>query len=125
VSYCPMPAGGHFLKSLSALRVWAADQTAAGKQLAFWGAGYKSIAAIAELDLAGIACVIDSDPAKEGLFTPVSHLLIRHPDRIDFAAIDAIILVAAAYRDEILRQIRESIRFTGPVVACADRLEWL
>ena len=125
VSLCPMPAGSHFLKSMSALRIWAADQTAAGKHLAFWGAGYKSIAAIAELDLAGITCVIDSDPAKEGLFTPVSHLPIRHPDRIDFAAIDGIILVAAAYRDEILRQIRESIRFTGPVVACADRMEWL
>ena len=125
VSLCPLPAGIHFLEGMSALRIWAADQTAAGKQLAFWGAGYKSIAAIAELDLAGIACVIDSDPAKEGLFTPVSHLPIRHPDSVDFGAIDAIVLVAAAYRGEILRQIRESIRFAGPVVACADRMEWL
>jgi len=125
VSICPVPADVHFLESMAALRRWAAAQTAAGKRIAFWGAGYKSIAAIAELDLAGIACVIDSDPAKSGMFTPVSHLPIRHPDTVDFTAIDAIILVAAAYRDEILRQIRESIRFSGPVVACAERMESL
>jgi SAM-dependent methyltransferase len=125
VSICLVPADGHFLESMATLRHWAADQTATGRRIAFWGAGYKSIAAIAELDLTGIACVIDSDPAKSGMFTPVSHLPIRHPDTVDFTAIDAIILVAAAYRDEILRQIRESIGFTGPVVACAERMEWL
>jgi hypothetical protein len=96
-----------------------------GQACAWAAAPTGSIAAIAELDLAGIACVIDSDPAKSGMFTPVSHLPIRHPDIVDFAAIDAIILVAAAYRDEILRQIRESIRFSGPVVACAERMESL
>jgi SAM-dependent methyltransferase len=125
VSICPVPAEHHFLESMADMRRWAAGRTAAGKRIAFWGAGYKSIAAIAELDLAGIACVIDSDPAKSGMFTPVSHLPIRHPDTVDFAAIDAIILVAAAYRDEILRQIRESIRFNGPVVVCAERMESL
>ena len=124
-SICPVPADNHFLESMDALRRWATDQTAAGKRIAYWGAGYKSIAAIAELDLAGIKCVIDSDPAKSGMFTHVSHLPIRHPDSVDFTAIDAIILVAAAYRDEILRQIRESIRFSGPVVACAERMESL
>jgi len=124
-SICPVPADVHFLESMAALRHWATDQTAAGQRIAFWGAGYKSIAAIAELDLAGITCVIDSDPAKSGMFTPVSHLPIRHPETVDFTAIDAIILVAAAYRDEILRQIRESIRFSGPVMACGERMEWL
>lgn len=124
-SICPVPADVHFLESMAALRQWAAGQTAAGKRIAFWGAGYKSLAAIAELDLAGIAFVIDSDPAKSGMFTPVSHLPIRHPETVDFSAIDVIILVAAAYRDEILRQIRESIRFSGAVVACGERMEWL
>jgi hypothetical protein len=56
---------------------------------------------------------------------PVSHLEIRSPESVNFSTVDAVILVAVAYREEILRQLRERIGFSGVIVACGDQLEFL
>ncbi|MEI6351685.1 MAG: methyltransferase domain-containing protein [Verrucomicrobiota bacterium] len=122
---CAVPAGDSFFGSLPQLRHWAAGQLVDGKKLVFWGAGYKSIAAIAEMNLSGIECVVDSDPLKAGKFMPVSHLEIKSPESVDFTTVDAVILVAVAYREEIVLQLRERIGFSGVIVACGDQLEFL
>jgi len=122
---CSVPAGDYFFGCMPQLRQWAAGQLVDGKKLVFWGAGYKSIAAIAEMNLSGIECVVDSDPRKAGLYTPVSHLEIKPPESIKFTSVDAVILVAVAYREEILLQLRERIGFSGVIVACGDQLEFL
>lgn len=122
---CSVPVGDHFFGCMPQLRQWAADQLVGGKKLVFWGAGYKSIAAIAEMNLSGIECVVDSDPLKAGKFIPVSHLEIKSPQSVNFSTVDAVILVAVAYREEIVLQLRQRIGFSGVIVACGDQLEFL
>lgn len=122
---CSVPAGDSFFGCMPQLRQWTAGQLVDGKKLVFWGAGYKSIAAIAEMNLSGIECVVDSDPLKAGKFMPVSHLVIKLPESVDFTTVDAVILVAVAYREEIVLQLRERIGFSGLIVACGDQLEFL
>ena len=122
---CSVPAGNYFFGCMPHLRRWATDQLVGGKKLVFWGAGYKSIAAIAEMNLSGIECVVDSDPLKAGKFMPVSHLEIKSPESVNFSTVDAVILVAVAYREEILIELRERIGFSGVIVACGDQLAFL
>lgn len=107
------------------LRSWGETQRQNQKRVAVWGAGYKSIAAIAAVDLPGIKYVIDSDPLKHGLYTPGSHLQICPPSALNTDPVDAIVLMAVAYKREILKQIREELGFRGPVVAIGNSLELL
>lgn len=76
--------------------------------VAVWGAGHQALAAIA---LAGIAdrirYVVDSAPFKQGKFTPATHLPIVAPDRLKTDPVTAIIVMAAAYSDEVAGIIRD------------------
>ena len=110
---------------INELRSWVDTQLDSQKRIAVWGAGYKSIAAIAAADLPGIEYVIDSDQRKHGLYTPGSHLRICPPSSLITDPVDAIVLLAVAYKREILKQIREELGFEGPVVALGSSLESL
>lgn len=76
--------------------------------VAVWGAGHQALAAIA---LAGIAdrirYIVDSAPFKQGKFTPATHLPIVAPDRLKMDPVAAIIVMAAAYSDEVAGIIRD------------------
>ncbi len=75
--------------------------------VAIWGAGHQALATIALLNIAkGIRYVIDSAPFKQGKFTPATHLPIRSPDVLRTEPVRAIIVMAAAYSDEVVRTIR-------------------
>ena len=75
--------------------------------VAIWGAGHQALATIA---LSGIGdhikYVVDSAPFKQGRFTPATHLPIVHPDTLKTDPAKAVIIMAAAYSDEIYRIIR-------------------
>jgi hypothetical protein len=90
--------------------------TSQGRRVAVWGAGGKGVAALAAMPLAGVAYVIDSDPHKQGLYTPVSHLPIAAPERLLDEPVDVIVVTALAYRDEIVSQIRNELGFKGDVL---------
>ena len=64
-----------------------------------------------DLRLAGIAgrirYVVDSAPFKQGKFTPATHLPIVAPDHLKRDPVNAIIVMAAAYSDEVAGIIRE------------------
>lgn len=97
---------------------------AQGKRVAVWGAGGKGIAALASIQDKNIAYVIDSDPFKQGHFTPVSHLPVVAPKTLQTDLVDAIILTALAYRNEIINQLRQELRFNGVIaVLNRDRLD--
>ena len=82
--------------------------TFADKGVAIWGAGHQALATIALLNLsAGIRYVIDSAPFKQGKFTPATHLPICPPDQLAIEPVSAIIVMAAAYSDEVVRTIRD------------------
>lgn len=110
---------------LDELRAWLCSEVAANRRVAVWGAGYKSIAAIAECNIRGIQYVIDSDLNKHGFYTPGSLLKIHPPSALLTEPVDTILLAAVAYKKEILRQIRVDLGFAGLVVALGPQLEIL
>jgi SAM-dependent methyltransferase len=84
---------------------------------AVWGAGHQGLAAMA---LAGIGdrirYVVDSAPFKQGRFTPATHIPIVPPETLASDPVDAVIVMAASYSDEVVAILRE--RF-GPDLAVA------
>ena len=110
---------------LQAAREWVLSLRDDGIKVAAWGAGYKSTAAMAELDLSCIECVVDSDPAKHGLFMPVCHLPVVSPTELNARAIGAVLITAVAYKNEIVEFIRGTLGFTGRVAALGRQLEIL
>jgi SAM-dependent methyltransferase len=91
------------------------------RQVAVWGAGHQALAAIA---LAGIApqirYVIDSAPFKQGKFTPATHLPIVAPRQLNEDPVSAVIIMAAAYSDEVARQVRTQCPATLTVSILRD-----
>lgn len=76
-------------------------------QVAVWGAGHQALATIALTGIAPkIRYVVDSAPFKQGKFTPATHLPIVPPEHLETEQVQAVIVMAAAYSDEVARQIR-------------------
>jgi SAM-dependent methyltransferase len=77
------------------------------KRVAIWGAGHQALALIALLDIAGrIEYVVDSAPFKQGRFTPATHLPVLAPSTLLSDPVDAVIVMAASYSDEVASIIR-------------------
>jgi SAM-dependent methyltransferase len=94
-----------------------------GKRVAIWGAGGKGVTALAVANVRGVAYVIDSDPYKQGLFTPVSHFPVVAPNMLVKDPVEAVVITALAYRDEIITQLRKEIGFTGQIAIIGHHLE--
>ncbi len=78
------------------------------KKVAVWGAGHQALFLIAATDLAGkIAYVIDSAPFKQGKYTPATHIPIVSPERLNEDPVDAVIVMAAGYSNEVAKIIRQ------------------
>lgn len=79
----------------------------ATKRVAVWGAGHQALAIIA---LTGIAdtlrYVVDSAPFKQGRYTPATHVPIVAPEALHADPVDAVIVMAASYSDEVAGIIR-------------------
>ncbi|MCE5336666.1 MAG: class I SAM-dependent methyltransferase [Desulfobacteraceae bacterium] len=78
------------------------------EKVAVWGAGHQALALIAILDLAGrIAYVVDSARFKQGKYTPATHLPIVAPESLRSNPVDAVIVMAAGYSDEVAKILRQ------------------
>lgn len=110
---------------LAELRAWVGACQSRGQRVAVWGAGGKGLAAMAVADLKGIAYVVDSDPHKQGLFTPVGHFPVVSPEQLLHEPVDALVLTALAYKQEIIGDLRGRWRFRGPIAALGTSLEIL
>ncbi len=78
------------------------------KKVAIWGAGHQALAIISLINLADkIRYVIDSAAFKQGKFTPATHIPIVAPDKLNSDPVDAVIVMAASYSDEVARIIRQ------------------
>ncbi|MCB1886737.1 MAG: methyltransferase domain-containing protein [Rhodocyclaceae bacterium] len=85
------------------------------RRVAVWGAGHQALALISLLGIKDrLAYVVDSAPFKQGRFTPATHLPIMPPERLEAGDVDAVIVLAASYSDEVARIIaeRHGDRFT-------------
>lgn len=105
------------------LREICSSAAHAGKRVAFWGAGAKGITALAASEVTGVDYVIDSDPHKQGLFMPVSHFPIHAPSRLQTQPVDMVVLTALAYRNEIIRQLRDDLHYTGEIAVLGPNIE--
>lgn len=79
-----------------------------GKTLAVWGASHQGFTLAATTKLGDrVSYIIDSAPFKQGRFAPASHLPIVSPDYVTDHPVDAILIVAPGYTDEIAAIIRQ------------------
>lgn len=77
-------------------------------KVAIWGAGHQALTIITMLNLTGkIRYVVDSAPFKQGKYTPTTHIPIVSPDIINSDPVDAIIIMAASYSDEVAKIIKQ------------------
>lgn len=71
-------------------------------RVAVWGAGHQALAVLALAGLAKkIRYVVDSAPFKQGKYTPATHIPIVPPERLSQDPVDAVIVMAASYSDEV------------------------
>lgn len=78
------------------------------KKVAIWGASHQGFTLAATTKLGEKArYIIDSAPFKQGKFAPASHLPIVGADHFHEHPVDAIIITAPGYTDEIAASIRQ------------------
>lgn len=78
------------------------------KRVAIWGAGHQALALMSLMGISShIAYVVDSAPFKQNRFTPATHLPIVAPERLDGGEVDAVVVLAASYSDEVARIIHQ------------------
>lgn len=94
-----------------------------GKKVAIWGAGGKGLSMMAVADLSQVALLVDGDPGKVGLFTPVSHLSVSSPAELALQGIDAVIVMAPAYEKEIAKKLRVELAFSGQIILAGRGFE--
>jgi SAM-dependent methyltransferase len=105
------------------LRRYVADCHAASRKVAIWGAGGKGLSVMASAGISDVDLLVDSDPVKQGLVAPVTHLRVEPPQALARHGIDAVIVTARAYKNEILRTLREDLGFRGEIAVLGHRLE--
>ncbi len=106
------------------LRRFVLDQHEDGKKVAVWGAGGKGLSVLASAGIDDLDLLIDSDPHKHGRYTPVSHVLVQEPTPQSIREVDAIIITAMAYRNEIEAMLRGRYGFEGTIAVLGHRLEF-
>jgi len=78
------------------------------RRVAVWGAGHQAFATIAMTGIASdIRYVVDSAPFKQGRYTPATHLPIVAPEALRTDPVDAVIVMAASYSDEVAQIVRQ------------------
>lgn len=77
-------------------------------KLAVWGASHQGLTILSSMELEqDIAYVIDSAPFKQGLYTIGSHIRIVSPDHVKEEPVQAILIIAPGYTEEIAYSVRE------------------
>ena len=81
------------------------------KRVAIWGAGHQALAIMSMTELSDrIRYVVDDAPFKQNKFTPATHIPIVSADTLDTDSVDAIIVMAASYSDEVIEKVKKKYR---------------
>ena len=81
------------------------------RKVAIWGAGHQALAVIAMTKSANkIRYVVDSAPFKQNKYTPATHLPVVAPETLLTDRVDAIIVMAAGYSDEVIEVIKRRFK---------------
>lgn len=77
--------------------------------VAVYGAGHQALAVLSMSGMGDkIKYIVDDATFKQGKFAPGSHLPIVSPEQMKKSPVEAIIVMAASYSDEVLARLRES-----------------
>jgi len=83
------------------------DLYAPGK-VATYGAGHQALAVISLTDIGNkIKYVVDDAPFKQGKYTPATHIPIVSNNYLKKDPVNAVIVMAASYSDEVARKTRQ------------------
>jgi SAM-dependent methyltransferase len=105
------------------LLAFVRDHKARGGKVAIWGAGGKGLSVLAAGGIRDIDLLVDSDPNKQGLITPVSHLRVQAPEALASGGFTAVVITAMAYRHEIEKTLRDRFGFGGEIAVLGHHLE--
>ncbi|WP_417511924.1 class I SAM-dependent methyltransferase [Methylophaga sp.] len=87
------------------------------KTVAVWGAGHQSLAILAMARLEKkLAFVIDSAEFKQNKYTPASHIPIYPPKILKNSSVEAVIIIAGGFSDEITKIIRRDYAFISTIM---------
>ena len=77
--------------------------------VAAWGAGHQALAMLSLANLGDkIRYIIDDAPFKQNKYSPATHIPIVSSKNLDIDPVDAVIVMAASYSDEVARKLKES-----------------
>ncbi len=80
------------------------------KSVGVWGAGHQALMLLSQIDRDGkIKYVVDSAKFKQGKYTQVSHLSIVSPSTFYKDNLDAVIIMAGSYSDEVCEDIKHKL----------------
>ena len=78
-------------------------------RVAAWGAGHQALAMLSLANLGDkIQYVVDDAPFKQNKYTPATHIPIVSSKNLDTDPVDAVIVMAASYSDEVATKLKES-----------------
>jgi SAM-dependent methyltransferase len=101
---------------VSHLRDWALVGHARRQRLAVWGASHQALTLLACAHIEHtLSFVIDSSPAKQNLFTPVTKIPIVAPNTLAATPVDDILVAAAGFSDEVVGLLRGRHHFKGGI----------
>jgi transketolase len=105
------------------LRDFIARYHLTGRKVAIWGAGGKGLSVMATAGIKNVDLLVDGDPHKQGLITPVTHLTVEAPSALGTVNVDAVIITAMAYRHEIERTLTYEYSFCGEIAVLGHNLD--
>lgn len=82
------------------------------KKVIIWGAGHQALTLISLAKISKkILFVVDSATFKQNKFTPASHIPIVAPSKIHSSDIEAVIVMAASYSNEVVKILRKDYKY--------------
>ena len=108
-------------RTIAAWRDFVQAETARGRRIAVWGSGSKCVAFLHALGdaAAAIDAIVDINPHRAGRHAPRIPLPVSPPEALPRRTPDVIVVMNAAYEDEIRRQCADlGLR---PDIACLGR----
>jgi SAM-dependent methyltransferase len=100
---------------VASLREFLDRYSRSGGKIAVWGASHQALTLLSLAQASEVRYVVDSAPFKQGRFTPVVHTPIFGPNALLQDPVDAVLVMAAGYSDEVVRILRTDCGFAGAV----------
>ena len=104
-------------ESMESLRNFLVAEQAAERRVAVWGGGGKGVAALASGGAGCVAYVVDTDPRKQGLYLPASHIPVYPPEHLSTDPVDTVLITALAHYDEIIDDLVRRLAFSGTIAS--------